>query len=650
MAAVRLGTGNADLDPSVLPDRPLLGPPRIWTGPGAVLLHRQRPVTPEDLHETQPTPLHGGLSALLFDGRLDDRAGLCAQLCLVAGKDIPDSQLVARAFEKWEEDAPAHIIGDFALAVWDGRNRRALLCADRRGTRPLYFRRANNLLLFSTVLPALLSVPGVPCDLDEESLADLLFNNVRDSPHSFFRGIGRVLQSTTVIHSESGERVRQYWHPVPRPPLKLRGDSDYVEAAREVLDKAVASRLRSIAPVPIMGSGGLDSACIVASVLGQTGAARVALFTVAPNPAAVPSGFLQPDAPGKIRPRKYASERSAVLALQAGFPRIEPRFVEPAARPDMVFAPERIFVTSAVPLFNIGAAGWWESTFEPMRREGATSCLAGHMGNVTLSWDGLIALSGWFRRGRWLRMLSEAAALERYRPSGTLRSVLQAVLEPHLPYAILKRRWRRFMALNPRAEADLKMTQRLQASGDRRLAAPRDGIEQRVHGLTGRRALAAETYAWARAVHGIETRDPLDDVRLIEFCLSIPDDQFLRAGQTRWLARRLLRAAGAPPEISENRARGAWSMDWFARLETRRPFLEAEIALLRQSPAASRLLDPDRLARLVANWPANSAEAQALRPELEFMLNRALHVGAFIRWAEAKTPPQTYPNRAIVSP
>jgi asparagine synthase (glutamine-hydrolysing) len=234
-------------------------------------------------------------------------------------------------------------------------------------------------------------------------------------------------------------------------------------------------------------------------------------------------------------------------------------------------------------------------------------------------------------------MLSEAAALEHYRPGATLRS-LAAVLEPYVPPRLLERRWRDFMALNPRAERDLKMWERMRASKDIRAAPPRDGIEQRIRGLTGRRALIAETRAWARACHGIETRDPLDDVRLIDFCLSLPDDQFLRRGQTRWLARRVLRAAGAPPEISENRARGMWGADWFTRLEDRRPQLEREIGLLKQSSVASRLLDLDRLASLAARWPATAAEARSLRPQLDFMLNRALHVGAFIRWAETKGP------------
>jgi asparagine synthase (glutamine-hydrolysing) len=638
LGAVQLGRGEVEINPASLPDQPRLGIPRLWTGAGALLVHRQRVNTPEDRFEVQPTPAWGGLGAILFDGRLDDRAGLCGLLGITARPSLPDSELVARAFEKWDEEAASRLMGDFVIAAWDGRCRRAILCADRSGLRPLYFHHADGLLLFSTVLPALLSIPGVPCALDEPVVADLLFNNHRDSRRSFFRGIQRVLRGTTVTLSSSGEKVIEYWRPAPRRPLILGSDEEYVEAAREVLDRAVASRLRSVSPVPLQASGGLDSSCIAVSVLGQTDEPVIPVYT------AVPDSRI----PVTSRPGHYTSERSAVLALQKVFPRLSPQFIEPAARPDVEFAPETLFEVAAVPLASVVSNGWADMTFQHMREAGATSCFAGHAGNATLTWDGRPLLASLFREGRWVRMAAEAAALAGYRPVRTARSLLSAALAPYIPPAFRQNLWRKQVSLHPRAEAELNMAQRLRASGDRRYIVPRNGTEQRVEMLTVRRALAGEVLAWSRARHGIETRDPLDDVRVIEFCMSVPEEQFLRRGQTRWLARRLLRSAGVPTEITENTSRGAWCPEWFAHLEKRRPGFDLEIARLRESPTACRLLDLDRLSHLAANWPQNPADVALRRSELEAMFTRALHVGAFIRWAEARSA-HRYPSRAITS-
>jgi asparagine synthase (glutamine-hydrolysing) len=626
-----------ELNPSILPQQPRLEGARVWSSPGAVLVHRQRINTPEDCFEIQPTPAWGGTGAILFDGRLDDRAGLCEQLACPERHSLPDSELVARAFEKWDADAPPRLIGDFALAVWDGRNRRAILCADRSGLRPLYFHSAGGLLVFSNILPALLSVPGVPCALDETALADLLFNNHRDMRCSVFRGVNRVLRGTTVTLRDTTETVAQYWYPEPRPRIVLRRDEEYVEAAREVLDKAVACRTRSIVPVAVRGSGGLDSSAVMVSLLAQTNAPAVALYTTVPEPGM----------PVNCSAHRYASERSAVVAMQTAFPRLVPRFVEPGVRPDVEYAPERVFEEVAVPIGSVMPSGWAEMTLRRMREEGVTSCLGGHVGNLTLTWEG--ALSSFFREGHWLRFVSEAAALADYRPLRTARSILGTSLRDLIPAARRQSPWRNQVSLHPRVEAELNMAERLRAAGDRRYVHARDGMELRLQGLTVRGAMAGEVLAWTRARHGVETRDPTGDVRVIDFCMSLPEDQFLRHGETRWLGRRLLRAAGVPREITENTKRGAWCPEWFARLERRRPQFDIEIANLRESPTAGRLIDLDMLSRFVADWPQTPAGVERRRPEFDSMLTRALQVGAFIRWAEARSAASKQSNTAAVT-
>lgn len=55
----------------------------------------------------------------------------------------------------------------------------------------------------------------------------------------------------------------------------------------------------------------------------------------------------------------------------------------------------------------------------------------------------------------------------------------------------------------------------------------------------------------SRAMFGVETRDPTLDLRLVEFCLSLPEEQQRRDGQARWLIRRAM-AHRLPREVTEN--------------------------------------------------------------------------------------------------
>jgi asparagine synthase (glutamine-hydrolysing) len=133
--------------------------------------------------------------------------------------------------------------------------------------------------------------------------------------------------------------------------------------------------------------------------------------------------------------------------------------------------------------------------------------------------------------------------------------------------------------------------------------------------------------------HSLETRDPYGDRELIEFSLTIPETLFLRDGVPRWYARQLF-ADRLPREILDETRKGEQAPDWFESLNVRRPLIEAEIERLEASRLASRLLDMPRLKQLIADWPSDTRAADAQMPAYRLALDRAVHVGQFIRWVE----------------
>ena len=68
---------------------------------------------------------------------------------------------------------------------------------------------------------------------------------------------------------------------------------------------------------------------------------------------------------------------------------------------------------------------------------------------------------------------------------------------------------------------------------------------------------------WLAANHkGLDMRDPTSDLRLIEFCLAVPDHQYLRNGQTRWLLKRMMGNI-LPPQILNATTKGLQAADWY---------------------------------------------------------------------------------------
>src|SRR3990167_8666785 len=91
-----------------------------WSDGPVALGHRMLWTTPEALQEKQPLTDELGDLCLTLDGRVDNREEL--RQALEAGglhlRTDTDAELVLRAYERWGEECPAHLIGDFAFALW----------------------------------------------------------------------------------------------------------------------------------------------------------------------------------------------------------------------------------------------------------------------------------------------------------------------------------------------------------------------------------------------------------------------------------------------------------------------------------------------------------------------------------------------------
>ena len=624
VGVVHLRDGDVPrLPPELLADAALTC--RQYHGVGFALAHWQSQITLEDELERQPIPLGCG-GALLFDGRLDDRSGLASALALPEHARWADGDLIAYAFQRWQNRCPPQLLGEFALAAWDGQGH-LLLASDPSGLRPLFFHQAGDLFSFATALPMLLALPWVKPALDVHALVDVLANNLGDSANTCYRDIRRVVAGTMVSCRAGGVRSEEFWTPPLDTRLRLKDDGEYLEAAREVLDRAVRARLRSRHPVPLLGSGGLDSACLAMSLLRCNGGQTQAMVTMVPEPGKA----------ARVSDSRYMSEREPVAALLAVAPGLAGTFIEACSVAELATTPESMFALTAHPIKAAVVNDWMAPALTHIASGGAQACITGSGGNFTLTWDGLRSLGSQLQRGQWLPMASQAMHLARGRPKAGAGFLWREAIRPLLASMVsLPQKWESRSLLQPALAGDPAVLARMRAlRHDPAYIFATDGRDCRRQWIAHNRANIGNMAAWQRVRFGLETRMPLMDRRVIEFCLAIPEDQFLRHGQTRWLARRLLSADGVPASITQNTRRGAWCPEWFTRITRDLPALRQQARELRQSPLACRLLDLERVEQLLARWPEHEYAAPGLRQQLSGMLVHALHVGMFIRWAEA---------------
>src|SRR5262249_32123506 len=158
----------------------------------------------------------------------------------------------------------------------------------------------------------------------------------------------------------------------------------------------------------------------------------------------------------------------------------------------------------------------------------------------------------------------------------------------------------------------------------------KDGAAMRLESL--RRADPGTSQKGALAALQVDHRDPTSDVRLLEFCLAVPMDQFLRDGMPRALARRAF-ADRLPKQVLEETRSGLSLADWHEDLAAARDGVVDELDRLEACPAAAAALDLPRLRRLTENWPSGGWEQAKVVVDYRYALLRAISVGHFLRRA-----------------
>src|SRR5882762_11585779 len=107
-----------------------------YSNGGVKILYRAFHTTKESRHEKQPCLSSSG-AVTTWDGRLDNRADLINELRDSLTIMSTDVAIVEAAYEKWNTNCLAKLIGDWALSIWDPRDRSVLLAKDPIGTRHL---------------------------------------------------------------------------------------------------------------------------------------------------------------------------------------------------------------------------------------------------------------------------------------------------------------------------------------------------------------------------------------------------------------------------------------------------------------------------------------------------------------------------------
>ena len=235
----------------------------FWNGLSVGLGHQMLYTTRESFHEILPFHDDKTDLAITADARIDNRKDLAIELNIGDNEDISDSYFILKSYEKWGENCPKHLLGDFVFAIWDNNENKLFCARDHMGVKPFYYYLNKNIFIFSTEIKALFTLSEVPRDLNEKKLALYLNRDILDKELTFYKDIKSLPGAYSLKITRENVEKEIYWKLDPNLTLKMDTEEDYANAFREIFSEAVKCRLRSHYPIGFELSGGLDSSSIV---------------------------------------------------------------------------------------------------------------------------------------------------------------------------------------------------------------------------------------------------------------------------------------------------------------------------------------------------------------------------------------------------
>ena len=155
----------------------------------------------------------------------------------------------------------SRLIGAFAVAVWDPRNRRLTLARDRAGERPLFYTTSRNEIIFATEMAALVARNRLPVSLDQKALRKYLQFGIFPAPDTPFAEIRKVTPGEWIQFDPAGIRRKSYWRWQIKDTAKQRPSLDTFD---ELFCAAVGRQSDVEVDFGVFLSGGIDSSLVSA--------------------------------------------------------------------------------------------------------------------------------------------------------------------------------------------------------------------------------------------------------------------------------------------------------------------------------------------------------------------------------------------------
>ncbi len=223
--------------------------------------HRRLSIIDLSENASQPMTDNKG-NWIVFNGEIYNYVELKEELGKEKFVTNSDTEVILHAYNTWGTDCVNHFRGMFAFALWDEEKQLVFCARDRFGIKPFYYTKIGDCFFFASEIKALLPfLKKIETDLD--GFKEYITFQFCLEGKTLFKNIQELLPAHTLVIDEGSICIERYWEIYYKPDFD-HTSKYFEERLRADLEESINLHMRSDVPVGSYISGGLDSSTIAA--------------------------------------------------------------------------------------------------------------------------------------------------------------------------------------------------------------------------------------------------------------------------------------------------------------------------------------------------------------------------------------------------
>ena len=182
-----------------------------------------------------------------------------------------EEKLIVAAYEKWGEQAGAHINGQFGFALYDTDVDELFCARDILGAELFfYYQTEDGRLLFGNEIKDLFDQPGFKRELNRELVQFFLGFTYVPGEETLFKGVYKLAPGGFLRFGANGLERGRFWE-LSFEPDESKGLDDWADEISDAMDASMRDILDEDEEVDSFLSGGVDSSYILAKSRARRG-------------------------------------------------------------------------------------------------------------------------------------------------------------------------------------------------------------------------------------------------------------------------------------------------------------------------------------------------------------------------------------------